>query len=658
MPSASEPSGTPHRGRPLRAASAIALLLAGLALLAWARFPMRGPGRPPEPTAGTARPEAKPPAGTPADPTSLARPAESAASGLAAAPSAIADAAFQQRDNPLADGWTSEAVGSAAAAQLARLARLLSRPPTEWEAGLAELVAESWSPRPLRPAERKLAYQAKGVRVFRGEVLTGDPPRGPALTGGAAAAPAAAAEALGRLAAPLLERGPLRVEFKLYEVELAEGIASTRVYADWLAANDDGSRQLHVGWRCDWALGATGAPPRLSGITVEEFQESEFLGPGPHPWADVTADLLGSQPAFRDQLRIGVVGWAERLPTALGQDIFEQQGLAIGDADGDGRDDVYVCQPGGLPNRLFLHQPDGSVIEAAAEAGLDWLDFTRSALWVDLENDGDQDLVLAFASEVATYENVGGGRFRPAQRFATEGRPNGLAAADYDRDGLVDLYVACYGSGYAGLGGGWIPLPYFDAQNGAANYLLRNQGGLAFVDATRATGLDAGNQRWSYAAAWEDYDRDGDPDLYVANDFGRNNLYRNDDGFFVDVARSAGVEDIANGMSVSWGDFNRDGREDLYVGNMWSSAGNRITVQRQFKPDLSDADRARYQRLARGNSLFAGTQTGAFHDVSLAAHATVGRWAWSSLLVDFNNDTWLDLLVANGFITNIQTHDL
>jgi hypothetical protein len=72
------------------------------------------------------------------------------------------------------------------------------------------------------------------------------------------------------------------------------------------------------------------------------------------------------------------------------------------------------------------------------------------------------------------------------------------------------------------------------------------------------------NQRFSYAAAWDDYDQDGDFDLYVANDFGRNNLYRNDRTGFEDVADELGVEDTGSGMSVSWGDVNGDGWMDLY----------------------------------------------------------------------------------------------
>ncbi len=104
-------------------------------------------------------------------------------------------------------------------------------------------------------------------------------------------------------------------------------------------------------------------------------------------------------------------------------------------------------------------------------------------------------------------------------------------------------------------------------------------------------------------------------------------------------------------MSVSWGDYNRDGRPDLYVGNMFSSAGQRITYQRQFREGASDSTRASYQRHARGNSLFENAGDGTFRDVSVEAGVTMGRWAWSSNFVDINNDGWEDLVVANGMVT-------
>ena len=107
------------------------------------------------------------------------------------------------------------------------------------------------------------------------------------------------------------------------------------------------------------------------------------------------------------------------------------------------------------------------------------------------------------------------------------------------------------------------------------------------------------NQRFSFAASFTDIDSDGDPDLYVANDFGRNNLYRNDrdkngDSTFTDVAKEAAVEDISAGMSVSWADVDGDGDRDLYVSNMWSSAGNRLAYQRNFQSDADETARAEF----------------------------------------------------------------
>ena len=144
----------------------------------------------------------------------------------------------------------------------------------------------------------------------------------------------------------------------------------------------------------------------------------------------------------------------------------------------------------------------------------------------------------------------------------------------------------------------------------------------------------------------------------MANDYGRNNLYRNDGGKFVDVAAALDVEDMSSGMSASWADYNNDGWMDLYVSNMFSSAGNRITYQRQFKQHIDEATRKMFQRHARGNSLFENDRQGGFRDVSVAAGVTMGRWAWGSKWIDLNNDTLDDLVVANGFISTADTGDL
>ena len=178
------------------------------------------------------------------------------------------------------------------------------------------------------------------------------------------------------------------------------------------------------------------------------------------------------------------------------------------------------------------------------------------------------------------------------------------------------------------------------------------------------TGLDAANRRHSNAAAWEDYDGDGDPDLYVANDYGKNCLYRNDFDpatgacRFVEVGAVSGVEDTGPGMSVSWGDYDNDGDADLYVGNMFSSAGGRIFDQSNFRSWLDEDSRALYRRFIKGNSLFENLGNGKFREVGGPLGVEPGRWAWSSVFADLNSDGWEDVVVANGYITTGDPGDL
>ena len=237
-----------------------------------------------------------------------------------------------------------------------------------------------------------------------------------------------------------------------------------------------------------------------------------------------------------------------------------------------------------------------------------------------------------------------------------------ISAADYDLDGDLDIFSCGYNPTQEDLeesGALGSPTPFHDANNGGRNTLLKNIGAFDFLDVTIESGLDEqNNTRFSFASGWEDYDRDGDPDLYVANDYGRNSLYRNDDGKFVDVAGELQVEDMSSGMSVSWGDLNRDGQSDLYVSNMFSSAGNRITFQKQFQNGGAGDALGIFQRFARGNALFLGTPDGGFTDVSVESGATMARWAWGSRLADLDNDGWEDILAANGFISTPDTGDL
>ena len=238
-------------------------------------------------------------------------------------------------------------------------------------------------------------------------------------------------------------------------------------------------------------------------------------------------------------------------------------GVSAGDADGDGLDDLYVSQPSGLPNRLFLNRGGGRFEDATEAAGLAVLDGTSESLFADVDNDGDQDLVLVTGAGLLLFLNDGKGHFtRKPDAFhfkdGLRGSPTSVAMADYDRDGFLDIYVCTYsyviGTSEDKAG---TPTPYHDARNGPPDVLLRNDGRGSFVDVTAETGLAEDNDRFGFAAAWADYDEDGWPDLLVANDFGRKNLYHNEgmkDGkvTFKDVAAAAGMEDFGAGMSAAW----------------------------------------------------------------------------------------------------------
>ncbi|MDE0861254.1 MAG: VCBS repeat-containing protein [Akkermansiaceae bacterium] len=441
---------------------------------------------------------------------------------------------------------------------------------------------------------------------------------------------------------------------KIIRIAQGEDDFSTRVIASTHDESFAGQwRQTTSVWDCDWAFSAleSDEPPRLKQLTLLSLEEVTRTGKKPF-FEDVAGNVLPEKIGPHDS---SITHWARTLTKIDDMHFNGHHGIAVGDANGDGLDDLYVCDGGGLPNRLYLQNPDGTTRDVSAQAGVDWLESSKAALFLDFDNDGDQDLVVATVALLLVLENDGKATFSLRRGIPGMSNPYSLSAADYDDDGDLDLFVCNYGADSVtrGLSGSMAgpPLPFNDAENGGRNALLRNDGKLQFSDVTSAAGIAAGGDRWSFAASWEDYDNDGDQDLYVANDFGRNNLFRNDTGRFTNVAAAAGVEDISSGMSVAWSDANRDGRMDVYVSNMFSSAGGRVAFQRQFGKSNPGAI-ADFQRMARGNTLFLGNDNGKFEDASESAGVNVGLWAWSSQFADLNNDGWQDLVVANGYLSN------
>ncbi len=379
-------------------------------------------------------------------------------------------------------------------------------------------------------------------------------------------------------------------------------------------------------------------------------------------YVDSTMSVIGTSSGLPDQLRYNTDYFLNRSDRLLGSDVLGHTGLCVGDVNGDGRDDIYVPQMGGLPNLLLVQNEDGTVTNRAKEAGVDLLDMTRACLLVDLDNDNDQDLVLSVRNATVIYENDGKGNFggpehKPVLNART-GTPSefySIAAADYDNNNFVDLYSVRYVKATYGVS---IPLPYHDANNGPPNHLLANLGGWKFDDVTEKSGLSQNNSRFSLAAAWEDFDEDGDQDLYVANDFGKANFYINNAGKFTDEAAERGVMNQAAGMGVTWADYDLDGKIDLYVSNMYSPAGMRVMNQPEFRKQDSEADRQQFKSHAMGNALYRNIGGGKFENASSKLRVGVGGWSWGSMFVDINNDGYEDLLVPNGNLSGTVRHDI
>ena len=443
------------------------------------------------------------------------------------------------------------------------------------------------------------------------------------------------------------------VAFKIISFEATDtDRVTTTVRVEASARQGCGVRSYLAHWDVEWLTDTDESLPRINRI---RRLQAESMAVDRTFFADRSAAVLGEL-AEDPTLRWGAEYWNGRID-ALGEpNLMGHQGIAVGDLSGDGLDDLYVAMGTGLPNKLLVRQPDGSVRDTADSMGVAWLDDTKGVLIVDMDNDGDKDLLTAIGNTIVLAKNDGTGGF---ERFVQMKAPTSapfysLSVADFDLDGDLDIYGVRYVEQSYGVS---VPLPFHDANNGPSNHLMRNDGDDRFVDVTAVVGLDQNNRRFSLIGAWADYDRDGDPDLYVANDFGRNNLYRNDGGTFTDVAAETGTEDQAAGMGVAWADYDADGDFDLYVTNMYSAAGKRVAYQPRFQQGLAPDERSAIQRYSLGNSLFVN-EDGRFRNRSDNAGVRMGRWGWGSIFLDWDNDAQEDLLVPNGFVTGALEDDL
>jgi len=360
----------------------------------------------------------------------------------------------------------------------------------------------------------------------------------------------------------------------------------------------------------------------------------------------------------------------------------QKEGTAVADVNGDGFDDIYITMRLGK-NMLLVNQGDGTFLEQAAAFKLDLPGHTPCALFADFDNDGDQDVMLGRSLLKTSYlENRQGVFYQhPIPKFMPMAALS-MSAADYNMDGLLDVYICTYRpaapAGASPAGGvaqskdddfDW-PDEFFDInlareyrqresehrkrkggtvldQLGPPNVLLVNRGGGRFEPAPENNTV--GIWRNSMQATWGDYNRDGRPDLYIANDWGLDVLFRNDgSGGFTDVTTQSGITSYGYAMGASWGDYDNDGHDDLYVSNMYSDPGRRITKQ---IPGLEKM----FIESAAGNWLYRRIANGKFEQVAglMPPSMTVmnAGWSWGGCFADFDNDSFLDLYVLNGYFT-------
>jgi hypothetical protein len=328
-------------------------------------------------------------------------------------------------------------------------------------------------------------------------------------------------------------------------------------------------------------------------------------------------------------------------------------GALFFDFDGDGWIDLFLVDGGSLADarqdaaarhRLYRNRGGGSFEDATARSGIAHHEYGMGACAADYDNDGLMDLYVTGVGGNRLYRNAGGGTFRDATRpagAAASGWSTSCAFGDFDRDGFVDLFVARYVDVGAGTANNHFcgdpsrrlrvychPLNY----RPLSSVLYRNNGNGTFADVSVEAGIaSSGGNGLGVVIA--DYDDDGSPDVFVANDAVPNSLYRNDGhGRFADVALPAGVA-VANdgkpraGMGTDFGDYDGDGRLDLIVTN------------HEFETTTL------FRNLGRGLFADATSEGG----LGLPTRPFVG---FGTAFVDYDNDGRLDAAIANGHVVD------
>jgi enediyne biosynthesis protein E4 len=299
-------------------------------------------------------------------------------------------------------------------------------------------------------------------------------------------------------------------------------------------------------------------------------------------------------------------------------------GVAVGDYNRDGWDDLYVVRGNIGSNLLFKNLGNGTFQEVGASAGVNISAADGSGpTFGDYDGDGWLDLMIGGVGTTLPrlFRNQTNGTFTEvtvASGINTFLSTISCTWGDYDRDGDLDLFLSHWG-----------PI-------GSPDHMWRNNGNGTFTSVDSQIGLGILGEEGSdftYTGNFVDINNDDWPDLLVASDFGRSKVFMNDgDGTFTNVT-SAVISD-ENGMGAAVGDYDSDGDLDWFVSSIWDPNG---------VPEGSWG--------VSGNRLYRNTGSGVFQDVTTTAGVRQGWWGWASSFQDFDNDGRLDLLHVNGWNT-------
>lgn len=327
--------------------------------------------------------------------------------------------------------------------------------------------------------------------------------------------------------------------------------------------------------------------------------------------------------------------------------------MATEDFDRDGFLDIAVASFLGRP-LLLHHEADETYRNVAAEVGvqrwtIDDSHLVNMALWIDYDADGFPDLLIGDQ----LYHNENGQKFTNVTKqsqLKIDHHPMGGVVADYDCDGDLDLYVLYQHSTETSTDSD--PKPWVgDTLSGTENALWQNQGDGRFVNVTEESGA-GGGARNSFAAVWHFHDDDHWPDLYVANDFGKNIHLRNrGDGTFEDISEATGTADFSTSMGVAAGDIDNDGHAEIYVANMYSKMGRRI-IAHVSENDYPDGVYEQICGSCAGNRLYSRSANSEIYtELSESLGINAVGWAYAPTFVDLDSDGWLDIYASTGFMS-------